>query len=348
MKTNSYRIISETLTSFVIPVMNEEGSIQTLFDRVKAKMEELQLGYEIIFVDDGSTDKTLFLLQHIQAEYPEIVTLITFRKNFGKTPALVAGFARARGSLIFTLDGDLQDDPDEIPRFLEKLNEGYDLVTGWKYPRLDPFSKTFPSKIFNALVSYFTGLKLHDINCGFKAYRREVLTDIHLKLYGEFHRFIPSIAHWRGFKVAEIQVKHHPRTSGVSKFGGKRFILGLIDLLTILFLTKSLHTPLRLFSKMGAWTCILGILVDAFVVGRSIYEKEPIHVQPLLLAGFLMVIFGLFLFLIGLLGEMIRYYSYESGEEYSIKEETLAGKTPLIVLGKDNWRGPKKNQFLTF
>lgn len=328
--------------SFVIPVVNEEKNVQELYQRIAEKMKELRLPYEILFIDDGSTDRTLQELQRLQYDHPATIGIITFRKNFGKTPALVAGFSRARGSIIFTMDGDLQDDPNEIPRFLEKLSEGYDLVTGWKYPRLDPFSKTFPSRIFNALVSHFTGLKLHDINCGFKAYRREVLTDIHLKLYGEFHRFIPSIAHWRGFKVAEIKVKHHPRVHGVSKFGGKRFVLGLIDLLTILFLTKSLHTPLRLFSKMGAWICFLGIVTDAFVIARSVYERESIHVQPLLLVGFLLVVCGFLLVLIGLLGEMIRYYSFQSGEEYSIKQEVLAGKLSEVL------SGPKKNQFVSF
>jgi hypothetical protein len=219
------------------------------------------------------------------------------------------------------MDGDLQDDPEEIPRFLEKLDEGYDLVTGWKFPRLDPITKTFPSRIFNGLVGRVTGLHLHDINCGFKAYRREVFEDIHLKLYGDFHRFIPAIAHWRGFRVAEIKVRHHPRTSGVSKFGGKRFVRGLIDLMTIQFLTSSLHTPLRLFSRLGFWTFMVGVLVDVFVVVRSFVSNVPIHDQPLLFVGIVLLIFGFLFFLIGLLAEMIRYYAFEPGEEYSIKQE---------------------------
>jgi glycosyltransferase involved in cell wall biosynthesis len=223
------------------------------------------------------------------------------------------------------MDGDLQDDPDEIPRFLEKLDEGYDLVTGWKFPRLDPITKTFPSRVFNGLVGRVTGLHLHDINCGFKAYRREVFEDIHLKLYGEFHRFIPAIAHWRGFRVAEIKVRHHPRTSGVSKFGGKRFVRGLIDLMTIQFLTSSLHTPLRLFGRLGFWTFLFGVLVDVFVVARSFIWNVPIHDQPLLFVGIILLIFGFLLLLIGLLAEMIRYYAFEPGEEYSIKQEIRRG-----------------------
>ena len=263
------RYTGEFTSSFVIPVMNEERNVRPLFERLAQKLAEIHLLYEIIFIDDGSTDATFVELQKLHAEHPDTIEIIRFRRNFGKTPALVAGFSRARGTVIFTMDGDLQDDPEEIPRFLEKLAEGYDLVTGWKFPRLDPLNKTFPSRIFNGLVSHFTGLHLHDINCGFKAYRREVLEDVHLKLYGDFHRFIPVIAHWRGFRVAEMKVRHHPRTSGVSKFGGRRFARGLIDLMTILFLTSSLHTPLRFFGKLGFWTFVMGTLVDLFVLIRS-------------------------------------------------------------------------------
>ncbi|HEX7737325.1 MAG TPA: glycosyltransferase family 2 protein [Ktedonobacteraceae bacterium] len=313
----------ETTLSFVVPVMNEEGNVRALYDRLATKMQQLNMRYEVVFIDDGSTDRTFFELQRLYQEHPETIELIRFRRNFGKTPALVAGFSHCRGDVIFTMDGDLQDDPDEIPRFLEKLDEGYDLVTGWKFPRLDPITKTFPSRIFNGLVSRVTGLRLHDINCGFKAYRQEVFEDIHLKLYGDFHRFIPTIAHWRGFRVAEIKVRHHPRTSGVSKFGGKRFVQGLIDLMTIRFLTSSLHTPLRLFSRLGGWTFFLGVLVDLFVVVRSAFLHVPIHDQPLLFVGIILLIFGFLFLLIGLLAEMIRYYAYEPGEEFSIKDQIV-------------------------
>lgn len=313
----------ETRLSFVVPVMNEEHNVRPLYERLAAKMQQLGMRYEVIFIDDGSTDQTFPELQRLCQEYPDKIEVIRFRKNFGKTPALVAGFSHCRGDVVFTMDGDLQDDPDEIPRFLEKLDEGYDLVTGWKFPRLDPITKTFPSRVFNGLVGRVTGLHLHDINCGFKAYRREVFEDIHLKLYGDFHRFIPAIAHWRGFRVAEIKVRHHPRTSGVSKFGGKRFVRGLIDLMTIQFLTSSLHTPLRLFGRLGFWTFLLGVLVDVFVVARSFIWNAPIHDQPLLFVGIILLIFGFLLLLIGLLAEMIRYYAFEPGEEYSIKQEII-------------------------
>ncbi len=318
------RLLSPATTlSFVVPVMNEERNVRPLYEKLAAKMAQLGMRFEVIFIDDGSTDQTFFELQKLHQEYPQTVEIVRFRRNFGKTPALVAGFSHCRSDVVFTMDGDLQDDPEEIPRFLEKLDKGYDLVTGWKFPRLDPITKTFPSRVFNGLVSNVTGLHLHDINCGFKAYRREVLEDIHLKLYGEFHRFVPVIAHWRGFRVAEITVRHHPRISGVSKFGGKRFGRGLIDLMTILFLTSSLHTPLRLFSKLGFWTFTAGVLAGAFVLVRRFASGEPIHTQPLIFVCMLLLIFGFLFLLIGLLGEMIRYYAFEPGEEYSIKQEIV-------------------------
>src|SRR6266700_2594858 len=307
--------------SVVVPVMNEVQSVQPLFQQLSAQLEQLGKAYEVIFVDDGSTDGTFAELQKLHNEHPSIVRVIRFRRNFGKTPALVAGFGRCRGEIIFTMDGDLQDDPQEIPRYIEKLNEGYDLVSGWKFPRLDPISKTFPSRIFNWMVSTMTGVHLHDINNGFKAYRRELIQDPYLKLYGDFHRFVPVMAHWRGFQVAELKVRHHPRKFGVSKFGARRFARGLIDLLTVWFLTSSLHTPLRLFGKLGFWTFLVGFLVDTFVVVRSFVTGVPIHNQPLLFVGILFIIFGFLFILIGLLGEMIRYYAFQSNEEYSISQE---------------------------
>jgi glycosyltransferase involved in cell wall biosynthesis len=313
--------VQKLALSIVVPVMNEQESVRPLFEKLSSQIEQLRLSYEVIFVDDGSTDKTFAELQKLHEEHRGIVRVIRFRRNFGKTPALVAGFNHSRGETVFTMDGDLQDDPEEIPNFLEKLDEGYDLVTGWKFPRLDPLSKTFPSRIFNWLVSVMTGVHLHDINNGFKAYRHEVIEDPHLKLYGEFHRFIPVMAHWRGYRVAEIKVRHHPRKFGVSKFGARRFVRGLIDLLNVLFLTSFLRTPLRLFGPLGFWTLLLGFLVDAFVVVRRIVLNQPIHDQPLLFVGILLMIFGIQFILTGLQSEMIRHYAFQSDEEYSIRQE---------------------------
>src|SRR5258708_4221955 len=304
----THAVSAQTIAiSVVIPVMNEEQSIEPLYEKLSTRLETRDKNFEVIFVDDGSTDGTFAELKKLHAENPGVVRVIRFRKNFGKTPALVAGFSRCRGEVIFTMDGDLQDDPEEIPNFLAKLDEGYDLVSGWKFPRLDPLSKTFPSRIFNWLVSTMTGVHLHDINNGFKAYRREVIEDSHLKLYGEFHRFVPVMAHWRGFRVAEIKVVHHPRKYGVSKYGGRRFTRGLIDLLNVLFLTTFLRKPLRLFVPLGFWTFLLGILVDLVVVIRSRFvTNEPIRNQPLLLVGILLMIFGVQFVLAGLQSEMIR------------------------------------------
>src|SRR5438552_14265724 len=307
--------------SIVVPVMNEEQSIAILFDKLSEQLDSLGQTYEVIFVDDGSTDNTFAELKKLHDEHPGIVRVVRFRRNFGKTPALVAGFSRCRGDIIFTMDGDLQDDPEEMPNFLAKLDEGYDLVSGWKFPRLDPLSKTFPSRIFNKLVSVLTGVHLHDINNGFKAYRREVIDDIHFKLYGEFHRFVPVMAYWRGFRVTEIKVRHHPRRFGASKFGARRFARGLLDLLNVLFLTSFLRTPLRFFGPMGFWTFLLGVLIDTYVVVRSIFIGQLIRDQPLLFFGIILMIVGVQFVLTGLQSEMIRHYAFQPGEEYSIRQE---------------------------
>src|SRR5256714_8358169 len=307
--------------SIVVPVMNEEQNVRPLFQKLSDQLNSLEQNYEVIFVDDGSTDNTFRELKNLHEEHPGTIQVIRFRRNFGKTPALVAGFSRCHGEIIFTMDGDLQDDPEEIPNFLEKINEGYDLVSGWKFPRLDPITKTFPSRVVNGLVSKMTRVHLHDINNGFKAYRREVIEDSHLKLYGEFHRFIPVMAQWRGFRITEIKVRHYPRKYGVSKFGASRFARGLIDLLNVLFLTSFLRTPLRFFGALGFWTFFLGVLVDIFVIGRRIFYGQQIHNQPLLFVGILLMIFGVQFVLTGLQSEMIRHYAFQPGEEYSIRQE---------------------------
>lgn len=314
--------LPEVAISVVVPVMNEQQNIHLLYEKLSTQLDLIGQRYEVIFVDDGSTDNTFKELKKLHTDHPGIVRVIRFRRNFSKTPALVAGFSRSRGKVVFTMDGDLQDDPAEIPNFLAKLDEGYDLVSGWKFPRLDPLSKTFPSRIFNWLVSKMTGVHLHDINNGFKAYNREVIEDTHLKLYGEFHRFIPVMAHWRGYRITEIKVRHHPRKFGVSKYGARRFARGLIDLLNVLFLTTFLRTPLRLFGPLGFWTLLIGIVIDAYVVVASrLFTHEPIHNQPLLFVGIILMIFGVQFILTGLQSEMIRYYAFQPGEEYSIRQE---------------------------
>ncbi len=306
--------------SVVVPLYNEEDSLLPLYESLHAELQRSGRSYEIIFVDDGSRDGSFTVLKTLHERDPH-VRVIRFRRNFGKTPALVAGFAHARGDVVFTMDADLQDDPTEIPQFLAKLDEGYDLVSGWKYPRRDPITKTLPSFFFNRMVGITTGVKLHDMNCGFKAYRHEILDDI--KLYGELHRFVPVLAHQRGFRVTEVKVNHHERKFGRSKFGAKRFLRGFLDLLMVLFLMSYLRTPLRLFGMIGLLSTLAGLAVDLYVVADRylpIGSGEPIHNRPLLFVGIMLLIFGVSFILTGLQSEMIRHFAYRPQDEYSVRQ----------------------------
>ncbi len=303
--------------SFVIPVYDEEQSVPLLYEQLTTQLKKLGQSYEIIFIDDGSRDNSFKVIEELHRQ-DSAVKAIRFRRNFGKTPALMAGFQRCRGDIIFTMDADLQDDPAEIPAFLEKLNEGYDLVSGWKFPRLDPLSKTLPSKVFNTTVALTTGVTLHDMNCGFKAYRREVIDE--LRIYGELHRFIPVLAAGRGFRITEIKVQHHPRKYGVSKFGAKRFTRGFLDLLSVLFLTTYMRTPLRLFGTLGFLSFLIGFLIDLYVLGLKIFAGERISNHPVVFLGIVFMIFGVSMVLTGFQSEMIRFYNYQSRHEYSIRQ----------------------------
>ncbi len=303
--------------SIVIPLFDEEQSLPILYEQLTTQLRQLGQPYEIIFVDDGSRDGSWKVVQELHHK-DQAVKAVRLRRNFGKTPALTAGFQRCRGDVIFTLDADLQDDPAEIPAFLAKLDEGYDLVSGWKFPRHDPISKTFPSRIFNKTVAVTTGVYLHDMNCGFKAYRREVIDD--LRLYGELHRFIPVLAAGRGFRVTEVKVHHHPRKYGVSKFGARRFARGFLDLLVVLFLTTYMRTPLRLFGTIGFLCLLAGFLIDLYLVILKIVANDQISRHPLLFLGIVLMIFGLSLILAGFQSEMIRHYSYHPQQEYSVRQ----------------------------
>jgi glycosyltransferase involved in cell wall biosynthesis len=306
--------------SVVVPVYNEEESLLPLYEALHAALDRTGRSFEIIFVDDGSRDGSFTVLKALH-ERDAHVRAIRFRRNFGKTPALVAGFTHARGEIVFTMDADLQDDPTEIPQFLAKLDEGYDLVSGWKYPRHDPITKTLPSFFFNRMVGLTTGVKLHDMNCGFKAYRHEILDDI--KLYGELHRFVPVLAHQRGFRVTEVKVRHHKRKYGKSKFGARRFMRGFLDLLMVLFLMTYLRTPLRLFGLIGIISTLAGLAVDLYVVADRylpIGSGEPIHNRPLLFVGIMLLIFGVSFILTGLQSEMIRHFAYRPEDEYSVRQ----------------------------
>ncbi len=302
--------------SVVIPMKDEQDSVEELYDRLVSALLPITEHFEILFVDDGSADGTFGVLRALNARDPR-VKVIQFRRNYGKTAALVAAFERAQGEVIITMDGDLQDEPTEIPKLLDKLLD-YDLVSGWKKDRQDPASKTLPSRVFNGVVRRSTGLPLHDFNCGFKAYRREVTQE--LTLYSEFHRFIPVLADWRGFRVTEVAVKHNPRKYGQSKFGGMRFLRGLLDFLKVLFIMKYLQRPLHFFGPISAVMLVLGFLcgvyltVDKFVTGHSIGTR------PLLTLAVLLMVMGVQLFSLGLLGEMLRNFAYRSTAEFSIKK----------------------------
>ncbi len=284
------------LISFVIPVKDEEESLRELYQRIAAEMGKLARPFEVIFIDDGSVDGSWRIISELAAENDEIVTAHRFRRNVGKADVLATGFQTARGQIVFTMDADLQDDPKEIPRFIEKLNEGFDLVSGWKKRRHDPWHKVLPSRVFNFMVSSALNVALHDHNCGFKCYRSEVVKDV--SIYGELHRMIPSLASIKGYRSTEIEVEHHARKYGKSKYGAKRFFRGFVDMQTVYFLKNFRERPLHFFGGMGAFCAIsgvgffaLGLLpwVSTIVANRatSIAEIFLVAALPLFAIGFL-------------------------------------------------------------
>ncbi len=290
--------------SLVIPLYNEEATVETLFEQIKSVVESNQLGsYEVIFVDDGSTDSSWDKLESLQTKQAEHIQLIRFRRNFGKAEALQAGFDHAQGEVIITMDADLQDDPCEIPAFLAKLNTGDDMVSGWKKFRHDPIDKTLPSKVFNTLARAASGVQLNDFNCGFKAYRREVTKNI--QLFGELHRFIPILAHAEGFTVGEIAVNHHPREHGVSKYGSKRFLKGLLDLITVVIMARYMRRPAHFFGGLGLASGTSGFGILAWLSFAKIVLGESISGRPLFFLGILLMLLGAQLLSIGLIAEMI-------------------------------------------
>jgi len=297
--------------SIVVPVYNEEGSVGPLHEQLSAVLGRLAKTSEILFVDDGSTDATLARLEEIAARDGR-VRLISFRRNFGKAAALSVGFREARGATIITLDGDLQDDPEEIPSFLETLAQGYDVVSGWKRRRHDPLSKRAPSRLFNWVTARVTGLALHDFNCGFKAYRAEAARTI--RVYGEQHRYIPVLADRLGFRVGEKEVRHRPRQHGASKYGTARFVNGFLDLLTVMFLNTSQRNPLHVFGRLGVLFLIAGLAINLYMAGIWLIEGA-LRVRPMLIFGVILVILGIQFVSMGLLAEMIASV-HRGGEVY--------------------------------
>ena len=295
------------MISVVVPVHNEERSVALLYDELGSALEPLEMQWETIFVDDGSTDGTFAALTRLHSS-TDNVRVVRLRRNFGKAAALRAGFDQARGETVVTIDGDLQDDPAEIPRLLAKLEEGFDLVSGWKTRRRDPLTRRVLSRIFNRVTGAFSGVHLHDMNCGLKAYRAEVVHG--LRLYGELHRFIPVLAHYRGFRIAELPVNHRPREHGRSRYGVERYLRGFLDLLTVSFIGRYRHRPLHLFGGLGL---ILGAFGTAILVYLTVLKilGNAIGHRPLLLLGVLLVVIGMQFFSLGLISEMITSHHEE-------------------------------------
>lgn len=316
------------MISVVVPLYNEAESLATLHAELTRVFADGSLGpAEFVFVDDGSRDGSWRAVRSIAASDPRVRAL-RFRRNFGKAAALTAGFQLAKGETVFTLDGDLQDDPAEIPRFLDKLNggDGLDVVSGWKRRRHDPWHKVYPSRVFNRLVSSLTGCALHDHNCGFKVYRREVLDEV--DLYGELHRFVPVLAHARGFRVGEIEVNHRARRFGASKYGVSRFMKGLLDLLTVRFLTRFGQRPLHVLGGVGLTMLTVGVVGLVTLAGLWVAGDRPIGNRPLLAYSVAFLTVGTQLVSLGILAELVTSYNLRTTETYSVAETIGPAESP--------------------
>jgi glycosyltransferase involved in cell wall biosynthesis len=293
--------------SVVVPVHNEERSIGLLHEELQAALDPLGEEWEAVYVDDGSTDESFSALTRLHAR-EDNVRVVRLRRNFGKAAALAAGFAQAAGERVVTIDGDLQDDPSEIPQLLAKLEEGFDVVSGWKTRRRDPLSRRLPSKLFNWVAGWMSGLRLHDMNCGLKAYRAEVVHN--LVLYGELHRFIPVLAHEQGYRVAELPVNHRPREHGRSRYGVERYLRGFLDLLTVSFMGRYRHRPLHLFGGLGLVLGGSGVVLLVYLTIVKL-TGHAIGQRPLLTLGVLLVVVGMQFFTLGLISEMITSHHEE-------------------------------------
>jgi glycosyltransferase involved in cell wall biosynthesis len=307
-----------TQVSVIIPLLNEEESLRELAERLETVLQSIVgNSYEVIFIDDGSTDASFEVIRAIHHTNRKF-RAIRFRRNHGKSAALAIGFKQAKGDIVITMDADLQDDPSELPRLIDKIKEGYDLVSGWKKKRHDPWHKTIPSKFFNYVTSKASGITLHDFNCGLKAYRKEVVKTV--QVYGEMHRYIPALAFWEGFRVTELPVTHHARKHGYSKFGFSRFFKGFLDLLTVLFTTRYLKRPLHLMGTIGTLMALVGLTTDAYLTVEWYFDRTVLSNRPLALFGVALIIVGVQLISVGLIGELIVKNSLREAE-YSIREK---------------------------
>ena len=302
--------------SIVIPAYNEKDSLKELLLQIEEVLFPLNKSYETIVVDDGSNDGTLDVLKSLKEQF-RTLKIVSFRKNYGKSAALSEGFKIVQGKYVVTMDADLQDDPYEIPGMISKMQDGYDLVSGWKKKRHDPITKKIPSRLFNFVTSRVTGIRIHDFNCGLKVYRREVVED--MQVYGELHRFLPVIAHWDGYRVGEVVVKHRARKYGTTKFGIARFFNGFFDLMTVMFITRFKTSPLHIFGMMGLITFLFGLAVELYLSVRW-FMGEGIRNRPLFFLGIFTIIVGVQFIVFGLLAEMISS-NFAKSVEYSIKEK---------------------------
>lgn len=304
--------------SIVVPILDEDESLKPLYSEIKKTLRGISSDYEIIFVDDGSGDKSLTVIKDLM-RFDNKIHFFSFRTNYGKSAALQVAFKHVTGDAVITMDADLQDDPAEIPNLLRKLEEGFDLVSGWKKKRYDPLIKKLSSKFFNYITRLFTHVKIHDFNCGLKAYRKAVVQNINV--YGELHRYIPVLADWKGFSVSEIVVKHHPRRYGKTKFGITRFFKGFVDLITVIFTTRYIKRPMHLFGLVGFLIALTGIIVNLFLAYEwfFIIPHPPIVNRPIFFLGILLIIVGVQFFAIGLLGEIL-VHNFHDEKEYIIKD----------------------------
>ena len=303
--------------SVVIPLLNEEESLNPLANEIKKAVKLLNINYEVIFVDDGSTDGSLKVIKDI-CKQDRRFRYISFRKNYGKSAALQVGFKHVTGDVVVTMDADLQDDPNEIGNLLKKLQEGNDLVSGWKKKRFDPLIKRYSSRFFNYITRVMSGIKIHDFNCGLKAYRVEITQSI--KIYGELHRYVPVLADWNGFIVSEIPVTHHARRYGKTKFGISRFFKGFIDLVTVIFSTRYIKRPMHFFGFFGALAFLIGLVVNGYLAYEWKFNHQALSNRPMLFLGMLLIIVGVQLFSVGLLGEMLVHNTMDE-KEYIIKDK---------------------------
>jgi glycosyltransferase involved in cell wall biosynthesis len=297
--------------SVVVPLLNEEQTLEELYSEIVAALEPLDEPCEVVFVDDGSSDGSPEVLTRLSAETTNVV-VVHLRRNFGKAAALQAGFLEARGDVLVTIDADLQDDPAEIPRLLAKLDEGFDLVSGWKTRRNDPFARRLFSRVFNWATAVVSGVRLHDVNCGLKAYRAEVLRG--MRIYGELHRFIPILASYRGFRVAEIPVNHRPRQHGQSRYGPERYLRGFFDLLSVTFMGRYRHRPLHLFGGVGLLMGSVGFIILLYLSMRWFWG-QGIGGRPLFTLGVLLMVVGIQFVSLGLLSELITSQHEERMDE---------------------------------